>query len=321
MSDQAYNSNFNDDFEKVDPDNYGAPDQDENITSSSMPGDMAEEDRYQTNEQDLLGDFSVGGSMPISDRGSDVTPQGQPLISFGDNSPESSVTASAPSPPKPQPTEFKPEPKPEPMLATPTEGCWMKTVDPRVLDIIYWRDLKTTGVVFGSMMFVLLSLSCCSLLSVLAYLSLAILTVTFSFRVYKSVMQAVQKTNDGHPFKKLLDLEIRLSDDVVQAAAQKIADNMNNCCAELRRLYLVGDYIDSLKFGLLLWLLTYVGAWFNGMTLIILVVVSIFTIPKVYETYQGPIDQNVNLVRAQLNKIMAQISAKIPFPKKKAKTQ
>lgn len=73
-----------------------------------------------------------------------------------------------------------------------------------VLELIYWRDVKKTGVVFGSMMFVLLSLTFFTILSVLAYLSLAILTVTMSFRIYRSVMQTVQKTTEGHPFKYVL---------------------------------------------------------------------------------------------------------------------
>ncbi|KAF5890677.1 reticulon-1-A-like isoform X2 [Clarias magur] len=40
-----------------------------------------------------------------------------------------------------------------------------------------------------------------SVVSVMAYLALAALSTTISFRVYKSVLQAVQKTDDGHPFK------------------------------------------------------------------------------------------------------------------------
>ena len=70
-----------------------------------------------------------------------------------------------------------------------------------VLDLIYWRDVKKTGVVFGSMLVLLLSLACFSVLSVIAYLSLAVLTVTISFRVYKNVLGAVQKSGEGHPFK------------------------------------------------------------------------------------------------------------------------
>ena len=32
-------------------------------------------------------------------------------------------------------------------------------------------------------------------------LSLALVTATMSFRIYKSVLTAVNKTQDGHPFK------------------------------------------------------------------------------------------------------------------------
>ena len=70
-----------------------------------------------------------------------------------------------------------------------------------VLDLIYWRDVKKSGVVFGSMMLMLLSLAMFSVLSVVAYLALAGLTVTVSFRVYKNILGAVQKSGEGHPFK------------------------------------------------------------------------------------------------------------------------
>lgn len=73
-----------------------------------------------------------------------------------------------------------------------------------VLELIYWRDLKKTGVVFGSMLFILLSLAIFSVLSVLAYLSLAVLTVTLSFRIYKNVLAAVQKSGDAHPFRYIV---------------------------------------------------------------------------------------------------------------------
>jgi cell shape-determining protein MreD len=70
-----------------------------------------------------------------------------------------------------------------------------------VVELVYWRDPKKSGIVFGTVLGVLLSLSYFSLISVVAYLSLALLTGTISFRIYKNVLQAVQKTSDGHPFK------------------------------------------------------------------------------------------------------------------------
>ncbi|XP_064603372.1 reticulon-1-A-like isoform X3 [Liolophura sinensis] len=205
-------------------------------------------------------------------------------------------------------------------------GSWMKNVDPRVLDLVYWQDVKKTGVVFGSMMFLLLSLAFFSVLSVVAYLSLATLTITLSFRVYKNVLQAVQKTGDQHPFKgaewrtdhlQYLDMDINLPEEKVQLAVENIVKHVNNTSREVRRLFLVEDLVDSIKFGLFLWVLTYIGAWFNGMTIIILGVVTIFTLPKFYETYKTQIDNYLHLARTNINKVLTQIKSKIPFPKKK----
>lgn len=70
-----------------------------------------------------------------------------------------------------------------------------------VKDLIYWRDPKKSGIVFGTGLMILLSLAYCSIISVVAYVSLATLAGTLSFRIYKNILQAVQKTDEGHPFK------------------------------------------------------------------------------------------------------------------------
>jgi hypothetical protein len=200
-------------------------------------------------------------------------------------------------------------------------GTWLRGVDPRVKDLIYWRDVKKTAVVFGTMLVLLLSLAICSLVSVVAYLSLAVLTVTFSFVVYKKIMGAVQKSNDGHPFKPLLDLDITLSEDKLKSVIQNVLKNTNCALKEARRLFLVEDTVDSIKFGLLLWTMAYIGSWFNGMSLIIIATVLLFTIPKVYETYQVPIDKNIDLAKVQINNVLSLIQSKVPFLKKKEKTK
>jgi len=56
----------------------------------------------------------------------------------------------------------------------------------------------------------------------------------------------------------------------VHEVADVAVAHANAAVSELRRLFLVEDFVDSLKFGVLLWCLTYVGSWFNGMTLIII---------------------------------------------------
>lgn len=136
--------------------------------------------------------------------------------------------------------------------------------------LIYWRDPKKSGPVFGGVLVVLLALTYFSLISVVAYLSLIALTGTIAFRIYKNIVQAVQKTGDGHPFKDLLDLDVSLPQEKVREVVDVAIAHINAATIELRRLFLVEDLVDSIKFGVLLWVLTYLGAWFNGMTLIII---------------------------------------------------
>ncbi|KAL6420822.1 hypothetical protein ACFW04_014370 [Cataglyphis niger] len=185
-----------------------------------------------------------------------------------------------------------------------------------VAALIYWRDPKKSGIVFGTILGVLLSLAYFSLISVLAYLSLLVLSGTVIFRIYKTVLQAVQKTSDGHPFKDILDLDLVLPAEKVHEVADVAVAHANAALSELRRLFLVEDFVDSLKFGVLLWCLTYVGSWFNGMTLIIIGVVALFTLPKIYETNQEQIDQNLALVQAKITEITAKVKAAIPLGKK-----
>ncbi|XP_036405584.1 reticulon-1-A-like isoform X2 [Megalops cyprinoides] len=188
----------------------------------------------------------------------------------------------------------------------------------QAMDLLYWRDVKQTGAVLGSLLLLLFSLTQFSVVSVVAYLALAALSATISFRVYKSVLQAVQKTDEGHPFKSYLESEICLSQEQMQNYAEKTQYYINSTLKELRKLFLVQDLVDSLKFAVLMWLLTYVGALFNGLTLLILAVVSMFSVPVVYEKYQTQIDQYLGLVRTHVSCVVAKIQEKVPGAKRKA---
>ncbi|XP_008192751.2 reticulon-1 isoform X2 [Tribolium castaneum] len=185
-----------------------------------------------------------------------------------------------------------------------------------VESLIYWRDPKKSGPVFGGVLLVLLALTYFSLISVVAYLSLLGLTGTISFRIYKNIVQAVQKTGDGHPFKDLLEFDVSLPQEKVKEVSEVAVAHINAAVVELRRLFLVEDLVDSIKFGVLLWTLTYLGAWFNGMTLIIIAWVALFSLPKVYETNKTQIDANLEIVRTKLAEITSKVKAAIPIGKK-----
>ncbi|XP_006861069.1 PREDICTED: reticulon-3 isoform X2 [Chrysochloris asiatica] len=188
-----------------------------------------------------------------------------------------------------------------------------------VHDLIFWRDVKKTGVVFGSTLIVLLSLAAFSVISVLSYLILALLSVTISFRVYKSVIQAVQKSEEGHPFKAYLDVDMTLSSEAFHNYVNAAMVHVNKALKLIIRLFLVDDLVDSLKLAVFMWLMTYVGAVFNGITLLILAELLIFSVPIVYEKYKTQIDHYVAIARDQTKSIVEKIQAKLPgIAKKKA---
>ncbi|XP_078099200.1 uncharacterized protein LOC144512368 isoform X1 [Sander vitreus] len=187
-----------------------------------------------------------------------------------------------------------------------------------VVDLLYWRDVKTTGVVFGAGLLLLLSLTVCSIVSVCSYIGLALLSVTICFRIYKGILQAIQKSDEGHPFKQYLDQEVALPEDMVHKYSDLALAKINKTIGELRRLFLVEDLVDSIKFAVLMWILTYVGSLFNGLTLIILALVGAFSCPIVYEKHQAQIDHYVALVNNQVKDVVGKIQAKVPGMKRKA---
>uniref|UniRef100_A0A4W5QRK1 Reticulon n=1 Tax=Hucho hucho TaxID=62062 RepID=A0A4W5QRK1_9TELE len=183
---------------------------------------------------------------------------------------------------------------------------------PSLVELLYWRDVKTSGVVFGASLSLLLSLTLCSIVSVSSYIGLALLSVTICFRIYKGILQAIQKSDEGHPFKLYLDQDVALSEETVHKYSDCLLVRFNTTVTELRRLFLVEDLVDSLKFAVLMWILTYVGALFNGLTLFILGLVGMFSCPIVYEKYKVQIDHYVGMANKQVKDIIATVQAKVP---------
>ncbi|XP_074944212.1 reticulon-4 isoform X4 [Phalacrocorax aristotelis] len=238
----------------------------------------------------------------------------------------SSSSATTPSPAQEQPSAPARPPQPEPAVTPRRRGSSSGSADYKlicqrlvteVVDLLYWRDIKKTGVVFGASLFLLLSLTVFSIVSVTAYIALALLSVTISFRIYKGVIQAIQKSDEGHPFRAYLESDVGVSEELIQKYSNVVLGHINGTVKELRRLFLVDDLVDSLKFAVLMWVFTYVGALFNGLTLLILALISLFSVPVIYERHQAQIDHYLGLVNKNVKEAMAKIQAKIPGLKRK----
>ncbi|XP_041035269.1 reticulon-1-A-like isoform X3 [Carcharodon carcharias] len=199
------------------------------------------------------------------------------------------------------------------------ESMWNSVLSKeKATDLLYWEDVKKTGTLFGAIILILFSLTQFSGISVLAYLTLSILSVTMSLRLYTSALHLIYKTQEVHPFQTYLDLDINLSQEQLRKYSEIIVLYVTSAISQLRRLFLVEDLLDSLKFGVLLWLMTYVGAVFNGLTLTILVAVAVFIVPLVYRKHKVHINQYLGLVRGHIQNLTSKIQAKLPGSKPKA---
>nr|AAT64123.1 reticulon 6-a1(1761/2150) [Danio rerio] len=157
-----------------------------------------------------------------------------------------------------------------------------------------------------------------SVISVLSYSALCLLTLTLSTRVFTAVLQAMRKTEDGHPFRQYLERDVLLSADAVHTHSEALLRRINTALVELRRLFLVEDLVDSLKLAVGLWLLTYVGSWFNGLTLLIIALIGAFSGPIAYERHQSEIDQFISMINTQMREALGKVLAMVPGGKKKS---
>ncbi|XP_058136419.1 reticulon-2 [Dasypus novemcinctus] len=188
------------------------------------------------------------------------------------------------------------------------------TLEPHLLvaDLLYWKDTRTSGAVFTGLMVSLLCLLHFSIVSVAAHVALLLLCGTISLRVYRKVLQAVHRGDGTNPFQAFLDVDLTLTREQTEHLSQQIASRVVSAATQLRHFFLVEDLVDSLKLAFFFYILTFVGAVFNGLTLLILGVIGLFTIPLLYRQHQAQIDQYVGLVTHQLSHIKAKIRAKIP---------
>merc|ERR1712002_166531 len=151
-------------------------------------------------------------------------------------------------------------------------------------NILYWEDPVQSGAVFGTVLVTLVSLCYYSLITVASYTCLTLLMVVLAVKLYSYVMVMLKKAEPGSdPLAKVAAMEVTIPSDKVSELSNGLADKLNCCLSELRRLLLVENMVDTIKFGLSLWCLTYIGSWFNAMTLIILGWVTAFTVPKIYQ--------------------------------------
>jgi len=182
-----------------------------------------------------------------------------------------------------------------------------------VCSLVYWDNPILSGALFGSVLVTLISMCYYSLIYVMSNLCLLILLGVGAIKLYTKVMVMLGKATSGSdPLEQIANMSVAIPTENLASFTSCAADKLNGSVAELRRLFLVDNMVDTIKFGVSLWMLTYIGSWFNAMTLIILSWIGMFSIPKVYLMNQAKADEVLNLVMAQVTEVKGKVMAMIP---------
>merc|ERR1712045_307273 len=178
--------------------------------------------------------------------------------------------------------------------------------------LLYWDNPRDSGIICGSVLVCLLAVRYISLISVIGNLSLALVTATMSFRIYKSVLTAVNKTQDGHPFKAFLDVDVTLPADKISNFSDAFFASLNKTLLKIKSILLVENVVESVKFAVSMYLLTYVGAIMNGLTILTLAWAAAFSLPRVYRDNQKQIDEAVLPLKQKLDDLSTKLAAALP---------
>ncbi|XP_016318794.1 reticulon-2a isoform X2 [Sinocyclocheilus anshuiensis] len=172
-----------------------------------------------------------------------------------------------------------------------------------LMDLIYWKDMERTGMVLTGLVVGLLSLFQLSIISVVSTLSLAIMCFTISVRIYYKLLHVLQLGDGVHPFQSNLELDISLSGEEAQHYMQKAIVLSCSAVDTIRNLIFVGNLFNSLKFLLLMYLVTFLGNLCNALTLLIIGVIAVFSVPLFYTRHQDKVDSCFIAVQAHIDNI------------------
>ncbi|CAH8444839.1 Reticulon-like protein [Schistosoma haematobium] len=181
-----------------------------------------------------------------------------------------------------------------------SNGC---PISEKVRSIVYWRQPIVTGVILTLLLIVEFSFMCLSAISFIAYIGLALLVSVNLLRMY---YHFVAKTENNF-VREYLEREITVPQDKAEKVSRRLTEVLNKGLTRTREIFLLTDPAASVKFAVLLYLLTYIGAQFNFLTLCILFTFGVFCVPKFYERYQPEIDKMIELAKSKVDMVSSQV--------------
>jgi hypothetical protein len=175
-------------------------------------------------------------------------------------------------------------------------------------DLLYWRHPFKSVIVLAVLTSIYISLSLLSIIACLAYAGLALLICSVAHQLYCSMFGGKQRALLDKWRKE--EAEIIPIDKCVNYLLEK-HETINNFITTVKNTLLLNDIGSAIKMGLFFWLMTFIGEWFNLLTLLYTMTLIVFTVPAIYEMYKSHIDAWRDLAVDFLSKNMSSLKLKI----------
>jgi len=195
--------------------------------------------------------------------------------------------------------------------------------------ITTWTSPLETATVFLPTLAVLVAIGCYSIISVISTSCLLMLLAVSLSKLYTHVMVNILAKKPAElrsdPLHKLYALDLTVEAECVENIIGTAVSSVNGGLSQLRSLFLFHNLVDSLKFGVAMYCITYIGSMCNLLTIITFAWITLFTFPRLYTDNQEAIDSLVERMFEQVeqvkSKTMSLVSRKggaAPTPAKSA---
>jgi len=185
-------------------------------------------------------------------------------------------------------------------------------------NLIYWRNPIQSGIVFGLTLAIIITFMFLSSLAAISFWLLALLIIVGLHKLYNYVMITFVGRVQDDIFDSIFPPDVHVSERQAQALANNIRVNGTTILKQARNLFLWNNLSHSVLFGLTLFVFFYIGLSMNALTFALIGLIFLFTVPKIYQVYQVPIDRVAKQALDQINQLLAKVTSKLPNKAKKA---
>ncbi|CAI5489792.1 unnamed protein product [Closterium sp. NIES-64] len=203
-------------------------------------------------------------------------------------------------------SEVAPAIEPSPVKARPfgrTKSVSELLGGGKVADTLLWKDWKSSSAILLSVvaLWFFFERSGMTLLTLAAD---GLMIVVTTFFLWAQVASFLNKSGPPLP-------ELKVSEDSISKSAIYIRDEINTMLKLAHDVALGKDYLLFAKVLAALYVVAVVGAWFHFLTLVLIAIVTAFSLPALYDKFEDQVDEHLEKVLAEMDKIYKLAEEKI----------